>query len=48
MLGFKSLDAAQCILAGIELTHMLKKGQLVGEERAEGPTPAEQFHSLAV
>jgi putative transposase len=31
MLGFKSFDAAQCTLAGIELMHMLKKGQMVIE-----------------
>jgi putative transposase len=47
MLGFKSFDAAQCTLAGIELMHMLRKGQLVGEEGAEGLTPAEQFYALA-
>jgi uncharacterized protein (DUF433 family) len=28
MLGFKSFDAAQSTLVGIELMHMLKKGQL--------------------
>jgi hypothetical protein len=28
MLGFKSIDAAQSALVGIELTHMLRKGQL--------------------
>ena len=39
MLGFKSLDAAQCTLAGIELMHMLRKGQI--EEGVEqGLTPA--------
>jgi putative transposase len=47
MLGFKSFDAARCTLAGIELMHMLRKGQLVGEEGAEGLTPAEQFYALA-
>jgi putative transposase len=46
MLGFKSFEAAQATLVGIELMHMLKKGQLVGETRAEGLTPAEQFYSL--
>jgi hypothetical protein len=34
MLGFKSFDAAQSTLAGIELIHMLKKRQLEGEELA--------------
>jgi putative transposase len=47
MLGFKSFDAAQGTLAGIELMHMLKKGQLVVEEAVEGLTPAEQFYLLA-
>jgi putative transposase len=47
MLGFKSFVAAQGTLAGIELMHMLKKGQLVWEEGAEGLTPVEQFYALA-
>jgi putative transposase len=46
MLGCKSFDAAQSTLAGIELMHMLRKGQL--EEGIEqGLTAAEQFSSLA-
>jgi putative transposase len=47
MLGFKSFDTAQSTLAGIELMHMLKKGQLSGAEAVEGLTPAEQFYALA-
>ena len=47
MLGFKSFEAAQYTLAGIELMHMVKKGQLVGEEGVKGLTPAEQFYALA-
>ncbi len=47
MLGFKSFAAAQATLIGIELMHMLKKGQLVGEARAQGLTPVEQFYTLA-
>lgn len=47
MLGFKAFEAAQCPLAGIELIHMLKKGQLVVEEGKEGFTAAEQFYALA-
>ena len=47
MLGFKLFDAAQRTLSGIELMHMLKKGQLVGEDGAEALTPAEQFYALA-
>jgi len=47
MLGFKSFEAAQRTLAGIELMHMLKKKQLVVEARDEGLTAAEQFYALA-
>jgi transposase-like protein len=47
MLGFKAFDAAQATLAGIELMHMLKKGQLGGAVGIEGLTPAEQFYALA-
>jgi putative transposase len=46
MLGFKSFGAAQCTLAGVELMHMLRKGQLEGGVE-QGQTPAEQFYSLA-
>jgi putative transposase len=47
MLGFKSCEAAQYTVAGVELMHMLRKGQL--EEGAEqGLTPAAQFYALAV
>jgi len=46
MLGFKSFDAAQYTLAGVELMHMLRKEQLeAGVE--QGLTVAEQFSSLA-
>jgi len=46
MLGFKSFDAAQSTLVGIELMHMLRKQQL--EDGVEqGLTAAEQFSSLA-
>ena len=43
MLGFKSFAATHDTLVGIELMHMLKKGQMVVEGGAEGLTPAEQF-----
>jgi len=46
MLGFKSFQAAQGTLVGIELMHMLRKGQLEGGVE-QGQTPAEQFYSLA-
>jgi putative transposase len=47
MLGFKLFEAAQATLAGIELMHMLKKGQLVREEGTADLTIAEQFYILA-
>ena len=47
MLGFKSFDAAQATLIGIELMHMIKKRQMVVEAGDEGLTAAEQFYSLA-
>ena len=47
MLGFKSFDAAQATLIGVELIHMLKKGQMEVEVGAEGLTLAEQFYTLA-
>ena len=46
MLGFKAFEAAQPTLTGIELMHMLRKGQLGGDE-FEGLTVAEQFYALA-
>ena len=47
MLGFKSFEAAQDTLVGIELMHMIKKKQMVLEARDEGLTAAELFYSLA-
>ena len=47
MLGFKSFDAAQCTLAGVELMHMIKKRQMLVEAGDEGLTAAEQFYALA-
>jgi len=46
MLGFKSFQSAKNILAGIELMHMIRKGQM----RMEGAGKvafAEQFYALA-
>jgi len=43
-LGFKSFRSATATLAGVELMHMIRKGQL----RATGKLrPAQQFYSLA-
>ena len=46
MLGFKAFDAAQSTLTGIELMHMLRKGQLEGDSE-QGLSAAEQFYALA-
>jgi putative transposase len=47
MLGFKSFNAAQDTVVGIELMHMIKKKQMVVEAEDEGRTAAELFYSLA-
>jgi hypothetical protein len=47
MLGFKSFDAAQDTLIGIELMHMIKKRQMMIEAGDEGRIAAELFYSLA-
>ena len=44
MLGFKSFWSAATTLAGIELLHMIRKGQLKGGGQSR---PAQQFYSLA-
>jgi putative transposase len=46
MLGFKAFWAARCTIAGIEVRHAIRKGQLVtaGEEHQ---MPADHFYSLA-
>ncbi len=46
-MGFKSFDAAQNTLTGIELMRMIKKKQMELEEGEEGLSSAEQFYSLA-
>ncbi len=46
MLGFKSFRSASNTLAGIELMHMIKKGQMNVPE-GDNRTCAEQFYSLA-
>jgi putative transposase len=47
MLGFKSFQAAQDTLVGIELMHMIKKRQMRVEDGDEGLTAADLFYSLA-
>ena len=44
MMGFKSFWSAAVTLAGIELMHMIRKGQLKAAGRLR---PASQFYSLA-
>lgn len=46
MLGWKSFWAARCTIAGIEVMHAIRKGQLPIPEHAP-QTPAEQFYALA-
>jgi transposase-like protein len=46
MPGFKSFEGAQVPLVGIELMHMIRKGQLIGGLE-QALTGAEQFSSLA-
>ncbi|HEX8896268.1 MAG TPA: IS6 family transposase [Terriglobales bacterium] len=47
MMGFKNFRCARIILSGIEVMHMIRKGQM---KTAKGTTPsvAEQFYSLAI
>jgi putative transposase len=47
MLGFKSFDAGQSTVIGIELRHMLKKTQWRVEAGDVGRTAAEPFYALA-
>ena len=46
MLNFKSFRAARCVLAGIELMHMIRKGQMV-LKGCEGMSYANQFYVLS-
>jgi len=46
MLGFTSFWAARCTIAGIEVMHAIRKGQLLTTETVR-QTPAEQFYALA-
>ena len=45
MLGFKSFWAARCTIAGIEVMHAIRKGQLETTGTV-APTPAEQCYAL--
>jgi DDE domain len=46
MLGFKSFWSAWCTIAGIEVMHAIRKGQLRRPGNAP-QTPAGQFYALA-
>jgi transposase-like protein len=46
MMGFKDFRCARSILAGIELMHMIRKGQMNDDGFAK--TAAEQFYSLVI
>ncbi|EHP39636.1 transposase [Cupriavidus basilensis OR16] len=46
MLGFKAFRCARILLAGIELMHMIAKGQMKCPD-GSNPSAAEPFYSLA-
>jgi putative transposase len=46
MLGFKSFWAARSTIAGVEVMHAIRKGQLM-TPGIVAQTPAEQFYALA-
>ena len=46
MMGFQTFRSARVTLQGIELMHMIKKGQMVAGE-SQGLSAAGQFDSLA-
>ena len=46
MLGFKKFRCARILLGGIEVMHMIAKGQM--ENGGIDQTPAKQFYSLAI
>jgi putative transposase len=47
MMGFKSMNSARAVLGGIEMIHMMRKGQ-AKYPRHPQPSLAEQFEQLAV
>ena len=46
MLGFKTFRCARILIAGIEIMHMIRKGQLA-DIKDQASSPANQFYSLA-
>jgi len=47
MLGFKDFRWARIILSGIEVMHMIRKGQMKTENGIH-PSAAEQFYSMVM
>ena len=47
MLGFKCFRCARVLIAGIELMHMIKKGQFDCAD-GQGSSAASKFYSLAL
>jgi hypothetical protein len=47
MMGFKDFRCAHIILSGIELMHMIRKGQMK-TAKGTSPSAAEQFYSLVM
>jgi putative transposase len=46
MLGFKTFRCARILIAGVEVMHMIRKGQL-GAIKEQASSAANQFYSLA-
>ena len=46
IMGFKDFRCARIILAGIEIMHMIRKGQMKGDHATR--TVAAQFYSLLI
>jgi transposase-like protein len=46
MIGFKSMNSARAVLGGIEMVHMMRKGQ-AKYACTQQPSLAEQFELLA-
>jgi putative transposase len=47
MMGFKDFHCARIILSGIEVMHMIRKGQMK-TELGTHPSAAQQFYSLVM
>src|ERR1700704_230919 len=47
VLGFKDFRCARIILSGIEVMHMIRKGQMKTEDGTH-PSAAEQFYSMVM